>query len=104
MPLDDIHAVADRPLGLSSLLPRRRSGSTVGGGSSPNAPTAGGWEENGLVFPSRHPAFGRSLDALREMGVRVLFDPAAPSHARMPSWEQVMRELRGVAGRQNSPG
>ncbi|MEV6860089.1 hypothetical protein AB0M44_03640 [Streptosporangium subroseum] len=53
---------------------------------------------------ARHLAFGRSLDALREMGVRVLFDPAAPSHARMPSWEQVMRELRSAAGRQNSQG
>ena len=53
---------------------------------------------------ARHLAFGRSLDALRQMGVRVLFDPAAPSHARMPSWEQVMQELRSVAGRQNSQG
>ncbi|WP_329084269.1 MULTISPECIES: flavoprotein [unclassified Streptosporangium] len=45
---------------------------------------------------ARHLAFGRSLDALREMGVRVLFDPAAPSDARMPSWERVMEELHSV--------
>ncbi|MFD0655662.1 flavoprotein [Thermocatellispora tengchongensis] len=43
---------------------------------------------------ARHMAFSRSLDALREMGVRVLFDPDAPSHARMPSWERVIEEIQ----------
>ncbi|MEV7013791.1 flavoprotein [Streptosporangium sp. NPDC051022] len=47
---------------------------------------------------ARHPAFGRSLRTLREMGVRVLFDSDAPPHARMPSWESVMQELRTVIG------
>lgn len=53
---------------------------------------------------ARHLAFGRSLDALREMGVRVLFDPAAPSDARMPSWERVMEELHSVVGGRDSQG
>ncbi|MFF5206443.1 flavoprotein [Streptosporangium sp. NPDC000396] len=53
---------------------------------------------------ARHLAFGRSLDVLREMGVRVLFDPDAPSHARMPSWESIMRELHSAVGRRRSQG
>ncbi|MFD0685734.1 flavoprotein [Actinomadura fibrosa] len=43
-----------------------------------------------------HVAFGRNLDVLRSMGVRVLFDPAAPPHARMPDWEKVLAELNGL--------
>ncbi|WP_033323748.1 flavoprotein [Actinomadura atramentaria] len=42
---------------------------------------------------ARHTAFVRNVEALREMGVRVLFDPAAPAHARMPTWERVITEL-----------
>jgi phosphopantothenoylcysteine synthetase/decarboxylase len=42
---------------------------------------------------ARHIAFGANLDALRAMGVRVLFDPSAPSHARMPPWERILKEL-----------
>ncbi|MEU4824008.1 flavoprotein [Actinomadura sp. NPDC023710] len=43
-----------------------------------------------------HVAFGRNLDALRSMGVHVLFDPAAPAHARMPDWQDVLTELSGI--------
>jgi hypothetical protein len=53
---------------------------------------------------ARHLAFGRSLDTLREMGVRVLFDPDAPPHARMPSWERIMHELHSVVGGRHSQG
>lgn len=34
---------------------------------------------------ARHVAFGANLDVLRSMGVRVLSDPSAPPHARMPA-------------------
>ncbi|MBB5075490.1 flavoprotein [Nonomuraea endophytica] len=47
---------------------------------------------------ARHSAFARSVEALRDMGVQVMFDPDAPSDARMPSWEQVMEELQAVVG------
>ena len=40
-----------------------------------------------------HPAFGASLDTLRSMGVRVLFDPDAPYESRLPSWAEVMAAL-----------
>lgn len=53
---------------------------------------------------ARHLAFGRSVETLREMGVRVLFDPDAPSHARMPSWEQIIQELRSAVGGRHSQG
>lgn len=42
---------------------------------------------------ARHPAFPRSLDTLRAMGVQVLFDPDAPRDQRMPSWSRIMAEL-----------
>jgi phosphopantothenoylcysteine synthetase/decarboxylase len=42
---------------------------------------------------ARHVAFGRSLEALGGMGVRVLFDPEAPPQSRMPSWPKVLEEL-----------
>lgn len=42
---------------------------------------------------ARHTAFTKNLEALREMGVRVLFDPEAPAHARMPGWERIVEEL-----------
>jgi phosphopantothenoylcysteine synthetase/decarboxylase len=45
---------------------------------------------------ARHLAFGRSLDVLRSMGVRVLFDPAAPPHARMPRWKDILTELNTI--------
>ncbi|GIH69201.1 MULTISPECIES: flavoprotein [Sphaerimonospora] len=45
---------------------------------------------------ARHIAFGRSLADLRRMGVRVLFDPAAPPNARMPSWGQILQELHDL--------
>ncbi|WP_233510034.1 flavoprotein [Actinomadura craniellae] len=44
---------------------------------------------------ARHVAFGRNLDVLRSMGVRVLFDPAGPQ-GRVPPWEQVLAELRDL--------
>lgn len=45
---------------------------------------------------ARHVAFARNLDTLRSMGVHVLFDPAAPPHARMPRWEDVLKELHSI--------
>ena len=45
---------------------------------------------------ARHVAFGQSLEVLRGMGVRVLFDPQAPPEARMPSWPRVLKELHTV--------
>ena len=44
-----------------------------------------------------HPAFGASLDTLRSMGVRVLFDPAAPYESRLPSWAEVAAALPAAA-------
>jgi phosphopantothenoylcysteine synthetase/decarboxylase len=48
-----------------------------------------------LVKPAlaRHLAFVRNLDLLREMGVRILYNPDAPAHARMPTWARVLAEL-----------
>jgi phosphopantothenoylcysteine synthetase/decarboxylase len=43
-----------------------------------------------------HVAFGSSLDALRSMGVRVMFDPAASPDARMPGWEEILKELNSI--------
>lgn len=45
-----------------------------------------------------HPAFTASLDTLRSMGIRVLFDPAAPYEARLPSWAEVTAALPAAAG------
>jgi phosphopantothenoylcysteine synthetase/decarboxylase len=45
---------------------------------------------------ARHPAFTGSLETLRGMGVRVLFDPDAPKEWRLPSWQQVVATLPGV--------
>ncbi len=47
---------------------------------------------------ARHVAFGRSLEVLRGMGVRILFDPQAPPQSRMPSWPRVLEELHAVTG------
>jgi len=47
---------------------------------------------------AKHPAFGRSLTALRAMGVHVLFDPHAPAEMRMPDWPKVLEELHAVTG------
>jgi phosphopantothenoylcysteine synthetase/decarboxylase len=44
-----------------------------------------------------HPAFGASLDALRGMGVRVLFDADAPGERRLPPWSEVIDALPGRA-------
>jgi phosphopantothenoylcysteine synthetase/decarboxylase len=48
---------------------------------------------------ARHIAFSRSLDDLRSMGVGVLFDPEAPSGARMPPWGKILAELDGLLDR-----
>ena len=45
---------------------------------------------------ARHPAFRRSLDDLRAMGVRMLFDPEAPKEARMPPWERILTEVAAM--------
>jgi hypothetical protein len=45
-----------------------------------------------------HPAFGASLQTLRGMGVRVLFDPDAPYQRRLPSWRDVIDALPAQAG------
>jgi len=47
---------------------------------------------------ARHVAFGQSLEVLRGMGVRVLFDPSVLPEARMPSWPRVLEELHTVTG------
>lgn len=45
-----------------------------------------------------HPAFGASLETLRGMGVRVLFDPGAPHERRLPPWREVLDALPVRAG------
>jgi phosphopantothenoylcysteine synthetase/decarboxylase len=40
-----------------------------------------------------HPAFTASLQTLRDMGVRVLFDPDAPYERRLPPWSDVLAAL-----------
>src|SRR5690348_10305230 len=45
-----------------------------------------------------HPAFGASLETLRGMGVRVLFDPDAPYERRLPPWREVVDALPVRAG------
>jgi len=51
---------------------------------------------------ARHAAFGRSLEVLRGMGVRVMFDLEAPPQSRMPSWPRVLAELHTVT--RDAPG
>jgi phosphopantothenoylcysteine synthetase/decarboxylase len=43
------------------------------------------------------PAFRASLETLRGMGVRVLFDPDAPYESRLPSWSEVIEVLPAQA-------
>lgn len=45
-----------------------------------------------------HPAFIASLQTLRGMGVRVLFDPDAPYERRLPPWREVIEALPVKAG------
>jgi len=45
-----------------------------------------------------HPAFTASLQTLRGMGVRVLFDPDAPYERRLPPWREVIDALPVRAG------
>lgn len=45
---------------------------------------------------ARHAAFAANVEVLRSMGVRVLFDPSAPPHARMPTWERILEELHAL--------
>lgn len=47
------------------------------------------------VNPSlaRHPAFQRSVQLLREWGVRVLYDRSAPPPVWMASWERILGQL-----------
>ena len=40
-----------------------------------------------------HPAFRESLETLREMGIRVLFDADAPYGRRLPPWSEVISAL-----------
>jgi hypothetical protein len=47
---------------------------------------------------SSHPAFTASLQTLRGMGVRVLFDPEAPYERRLPPWREVIGALPMLAG------
>jgi len=46
-----------------------------------------------------HPAFTASLETLRSMGVRVLFDPDAPYERRLPPWSDVIAALPVPSGR-----
>jgi len=50
-----------------------------------------------------HPAFAVSLETLRGMGVRVLFDPDAPYERRLPPWNEVIAALPVTAGRAVTP-
>jgi phosphopantothenoylcysteine synthetase/decarboxylase len=45
-----------------------------------------------------HPSFRSSIGVLREMGIQVLFDPAAPYDRRMPPWADVVAALPVAAG------
>jgi hypothetical protein len=45
------------------------------------------------------PAFSASLDTLREMGVRVLFDRWAPDERRLPPWSEVVAALPAAPAR-----
>jgi len=45
-----------------------------------------------------HPAFIASLQTLRGMGVRVLFDPDASYERRLPPWREVIEALPVKAG------
>jgi phosphopantothenoylcysteine synthetase/decarboxylase len=49
-----------------------------------------------------HPAFRTSLETLRGMGVRVLFDPDAPYGRRLPPWTEVVAALPVAVGRVRS--
>jgi phosphopantothenoylcysteine synthetase/decarboxylase len=40
-----------------------------------------------------HPAFTASIQTLRNMGVKVLFDPDAPYERRLPPWSDVLAAL-----------
>ena len=46
-----------------------------------------------------HPAFAASLETLRGMGVRVIFDADAPYERRLPPWSEVISALPVTAGR-----
>ncbi|MDT0303164.1 flavoprotein [Streptomonospora wellingtoniae] len=46
---------------------------------------------------ARHPAAGASVQALRGMGARVLFDPDAPAEDRLPQWKDVLNALDPAA-------
>jgi hypothetical protein len=48
---------------------------------------------------ARHVAFGSSVEALRSMGVRVMFDPSAPPSTGMPSWEDILEVLHAMLDR-----
>lgn len=48
---------------------------------------------------ARHVAFATNVEVLRSMGVRVLFDPAAPPDARMPPWKAILSELHALLDR-----
>src|SRR5215472_12659765 len=45
-----------------------------------------------------HPAFRASLETLRGMDVRVLFDPDAPYERRLPPWTEVVAALPMTVG------
>jgi phosphopantothenoylcysteine synthetase/decarboxylase len=42
---------------------------------------------------ARHPAFQRSLRQLREWGVHVLYERAAPPPIWMATWERILKEV-----------
>lgn len=50
-----------------------------------------------------HPAFRASLETLRGMGVRVVFDPDAPYERRLPPWREVLAALPVAAGGRLAP-
>lgn len=50
-----------------------------------------------------HPAFTASLSTLREMGIRVLFDPDAPYERRLLPWSEVVAALPTHTGLRVEP-
>src|SRR6202035_2179469 len=53
---------------------------------------------------ARHVAFGRSLEVLHGMGVRVMFDPQAPPQSRMPVCWKNCALLQGMARTERTDG
>ncbi|MFD0774414.1 flavoprotein [Streptomonospora algeriensis] len=47
---------------------------------------------------ARHPAVGPSVQTLRAMGARVLYDTDSPAENRLPPWQEVLDTVDAAAG------